>query len=226
MRWTEALEQLGKDGYVVLAGGRPDVWIVEVLASQIGQPLTGTFEQAIGDIIFNPNESRGDGRSIANSQYEMNPHTDGSFDKRAPTDIILQCIAPDQPGYGDTVIVDTQILFARLSSHHLRALSRPLFWFARCERGKHSRVLRPVMDGSDGSVRYREDDKYVIETNTALGAEAIGRFRSLIRNELHQRRFALSVGDIVWMDNRRVLHGRTPLSGRCVRHLRRLRLTR
>ncbi|MBL8295381.1 MAG: TauD/TfdA family dioxygenase [Bryobacterales bacterium] len=222
MNWADVESGFRTRGWTVFRTGCTDLWIAEVIAAKIGRAHDGVFEKAIDVVSFDPGRSLVT-RSIASSSSAMSPHTDGSFEPFPPTDLLFQCIEADESPHGLSTIVTLSSIIQVMSAPHLRALSEPNFFFNRDESGRTSEVRASVISAS-GGVRYRSDPKYRICCDEPCGQEALAELERILQAGSLEERIVLEVGDIMWLNNTSVLHGRTALSGRSSRVIRRLRL--
>jgi alpha-ketoglutarate-dependent taurine dioxygenase len=225
--WAAAEAEFKRRGYVVLRGAERANWALSRLASFIGSQAEGVFEHAISEISFEPGVTPKEG-SLAYSASGLTPHTDGSFEPEPPTDLLMECWRADEPGHGVTTVVDCREIVTLLEKHQVDILTAESFVFGRTEGEKKSVVRVPVLTWREDAphIRYREDSKYAVEALTSAGAAALAALRTRILAEGSQYSVPLAEGDIIWLDNRRALHGRTPLSGLRSRRMRRVRLTR
>ncbi|WP_433513444.1 TauD/TfdA family dioxygenase [Nonomuraea sp. CA-143628] len=135
--------------------------------------------------------------------------------------LFLQCVEPDLPGFGESRVVRAGDLATRLPRDTVEVLGRPEFHFVRCDDSRTALGRGPVLGIGDApTIRFRHDEKYRIRADTAEGAAAVEELSELVRQPSVQRPVSLGRGDILWLDNRRNLHGRTALSGQATRTLR------
>lgn len=160
----------------------------------------------------------GDGTRYSRTNVELAPHTDCSYMSDPFELVAFQMIRPDETG-GESLIVVGSDALAALSPDQVRHLSEPVFSFGE-------RTL-PVTWG-DGLIRYYRTQ---IEEHAQAGAvlppahrEAIDALDAvLVRPEL-QLRYKLEAGEILFINNVRVLHGRTGFAGTSGRLMYRIRV--
>lgn len=223
--WDVVCAEKEEAGFVFVRAGSATT--LESLIGRIGGPYAGPFESEVDYVRFDPSRSQ-QKHSVANSSLEMYPHTDGSFEGQPPTDVILQCVVEDAPAFGRTVLVDLRDVIRGLGADIERLLRCSEFRFFRREASRVSSVIAPIISGPSSVplVRYREDSKYHIETPSRQYTHALAAFRDVVRSCPARFDNDLRPGDMVWIDNERILHGRSALSGRRLRVLRRARLLR
>lgn len=135
-------------------------------------------------------------------------HTDMAQWHIPPRYILLRCMV----GFAEvpTTLVDGLSLIGRLGAANLtRALVRP----RRPMQGKLSllRLLQPIDDG-DHILRW--DQKY-IKAASVTGEQVLGSFRALLASTPNLHVPLRRSGDILLLDNWRMLHGRAQVPDHC-----------
>ena len=216
---------LDSEGYAVWREFGTNLSDLELLASELGEQSDGVFESGVGYIEFIPDkELEG---SIANSKSDMVLHTDGSFERCPPKYIVLQMLESDYHGFGSTQILTAKNLYLEASKVFCNPENYS-FEFSREEHGKVSNTQSTIFhrDNSHEGVhiRFRQDSKYTINALDEHGYELINVIENLIKDGELVTNVCLNQGDVIFLNNHKVLHGRTQLSGKKRRIIRRLRL--
>jgi alpha-ketoglutarate-dependent taurine dioxygenase len=139
-------------------------------------------------------------------------HTDGSFEKNPPKMMMIYCETPAEQG-GLSRICFAEDVYEFLKQNHsetLVELFRPdAFMIKRDDR----EALRSVFEVRDGRIsmafRYGTDVSLQIHPLARAGIAAIIEF---VSDPANYAEFLLDEGQLLLMDNTRVLHGRTVFS--------------
>jgi len=197
---TKAVAVLREQGYLLVRRGGPPV-LVELL-EQLGRVLH--VEEVVATT---------DAQSLVKSADGLSLHTD-----HHSADLIAWlCIAQTDEG-GETILADAVAAYLALEPTHQRALER-------VNLQEHSVFAtdtnhHPVVTFRRGEPRiyysYWLSDEH-------LAAPERAAFEAFAEAVTHQtlHRFLLRPGDILVVDNGRMLHGRTSINGNRARHLRR-----
>lgn len=142
--------------------------------------------------------------SDVGAESSLSLHTENPFHVLPPTFVLLYCLRPDAGSRAGTMLTRVAEVVGRLDDDVRACLRSPVFF----ERGS-SRALdgMPILSGSplDPLARY---DAAWIAADTEQGTAALQSMaRELPRctSEVYLR-----PGDLLALDNRRWLHGRTP----------------
>ena len=166
---------------------------------------------------------------LAYTPIALLAHTDQPYRQPVPGIQLLHCLRNEAPG-GDSTLVDGLVAAQALAAHDPAAHAALVETQAeyRYDMGTDTVVGRgPVLE-YDRSGRFRQ-----IRLNTKIDAplprpdydlDAFYRGRRWLTQRLndpaHQATFRLEPGDVMFIDNLRVLHGRTAFdSSQGVRHL-------
>ena len=146
-------------------------------------------------------------------------HTDMSYVRNPPRLLFMLCVTPDAAGGGLTVLSDCQSAWEPLLARHRRELERPQFRFRHPPNTQEGEIGE-VPISEPGPVRrmwrYRIDSMTVPSSAT----EAVESFSEGLEEGSFQ--FRLRAGDLIVVDNHRMLHGRTafdPAASPTPRHL-------
>jgi hypothetical protein len=168
-----------------------------------------TDEQGVTTLTTLPEVSDA-AAGVYKPDYELMPHTDGSAMEKPSSLIVLSCPHPDPTGGGRSMMVDGKTVYEQLALSDpqlLEELRRPdaatfgatgQFTGAVFERGK---------DGMS-SVRFRYDDQV---TFNRIPRDRLAPMLAIMgANEVS---FGLGRGQGYVIDNSRMLHGRTQITG-------------
>lgn len=219
----EFLDAFYRHGFVVIRNTPAEAGVVEQVANRIGYISGQNFGWTF-DVRSTPNPT-----DLAYTSLGLLAHTDEPYRIEPPGIQLLHCIVNGAIG-GDSTIVDG------LAAAEAMRAATPLLFDALAEIEVEFRYDM----GSDTVVNTgrvfeldRHDRFRSIRLNTKLdvalprpgddiGAWYVARrwLTAWLNDPRHQATFRLEPGDVLFMDNRRVLHGRTafdPLTGH--RHL-------
>jgi len=98
------------------------------------------------------------------------------------------------------------------------------FQFRRIAEGKEASINAPILELVEQSykMRYRNDNNFNLVSLSQDSESALNEFQQLISLPELVVSVQLKVGDVLIVNNYRMLHGRTPLSGKQKRTLQRL----
>ena len=217
----QAAEAVEQQGFARLRLG-PSRTALESFVETVASRRTGTFWGATQDMLYDPQQQVADRQSIAYGAGDLPAHTDGSFETSPPRYLFLQCVEGDITGFGETFVIDGSTVVARLDTADRLTLAQPLFTFRRERDGRATEVTAPIVTRAEfgWTVRYRHDASYRIEPASSVAAAARKHFEIAARASTSVSGPALRVGEVFWIDNARVMHGRTALSGQSRRWVR------
>lgn len=157
---------------------------------------------------------RPDSRALVTSRRALPPHTD----HHRAAYIAWHCIRQTDQG-GDSVLVDARAVWARLTDTHRAALTRVMLFEHSIFPGDDS--THPMVTlNLDGTPRFYYSYWLADRELTPEQKEAFDAFSEEVgAGPTVQLR--LEPGDLLAIDNRRMLHGRTAIEGRPTRWLRR-----
>jgi alpha-ketoglutarate-dependent taurine dioxygenase len=152
-------------------------------------------------------------------------HTDSAYSPQPHAVIALACVHNTDADWGDSVLASVSDVAERLARTEFAALVEMPVVFTKTRSGhveqRHSApVLEPRAPGL--TCRLNLDHLTTDPLTPAVLLAAIDRLADLLADAAVQVK--LRPGDLLLIDNRRVLHGRTPLAGQSGRLLRRLKL--
>lgn len=197
---TQVEQSLRDRGYIVVeeAGHRGLVEVIE----QLGQVLH------VEEVVV-----QAEARSLVKSDRGLSLHTDHH---RADI-IVWHCIAQSDEG-GDTILADALAALRRLTTKQQAALTHVLL--------KEHNVfaddddLHPVLTLRDGRPRIYYSYWLASDDLGATARSALDAFACAVAEE-PTITLRLRPGDVLAIDNGRMLHGRSAIGGSRSRHLRR-----
>jgi alpha-ketoglutarate-dependent taurine dioxygenase len=162
----------------------------------------------------------GDGTRYSRTEQALPAHTDSSFLPEPHELVSFLMVRPGAEG-GESFIVTARDAIASLDGSTRERLRAPRFPFGG--------VLRPILSGdaADPKLRYyrRQIDEEAAGTGALAAAEraALDALDAELERPELQHRFQLAEGEIVLLNNLRVLHGRTGMPATSNRLLYRMR---
>lgn len=221
--WNSKMSSLfKKDGFVLIKINNSSDKLFEKISSSLGsiQKTANSDEKGITNII---DESQNPTNHSVVSSLEFFPHTDGHYLNGVaelndgyykicpPKIILLECIKPAKEG-GESFLVDgKQALLSVLKKEpyhlstlfntdnfnilHRSSLTTGISIFYKMEKKKYG-------------IRYSYDNELLISKKAT---EAVESFNDSHLNKIFHKK--LSEGDLLIIDNTRVLHGRAEFKG-------------
>jgi alpha-ketoglutarate-dependent taurine dioxygenase len=151
-------------------------------------------------------------------------HTDCSNKAVPPNLVAFAMERPDPEGGGESVILSAADLVHELPEDLVSLLRQPVFPFTTKKR-------YPILQGEGDDVQIRY---YRQQINSALGEpctlsdnhqEALDELERYLERSQRSVRFVMQAGEVVIMDNQRVLHGRSAMAANSPRLMHRFRLS-
>jgi gamma-butyrobetaine dioxygenase len=169
-----------------------------------------------------------DASNLAYTGLALGPHTDNPYRDPTPGIQLLHCICADAGG-GETTLVDGFAVAHSVRATHPDAfdlLCTTEVGFRYRGGGADLRATFPVLrldsHGRPAEVRWNTRSCEPFRFDEGLVARYYCAYRAFGRTAVEPRlvrRLALGPGDVVIMDNLRVLHGRTAVVSAGARHL-------
>jgi len=212
-----------RDGYLLLRGlpispERGAEACLALIGSRLGA-IAGYAQEKKGALFHDivPQRSEEDRQSAASSKAALALHTERCFHPFLPSHVLLACVRPDPGRAALTVIASVRRMLPGIPDRWLPVLRRPLFRtgidysFGNVTAQKANGPVMSVLYGSrsDPCLRYDLDlmDGLTVPARAALGAVARAAQRACIG-------VPLAAGDLLVIDNRRAVHGRTAFVAR------------
>jgi L-asparagine oxygenase len=189
-----------------------------MIGSRLGH-LVSYIQEKNGDLFQNlaPVKSQEAIQSSSGSQTRLQFHRETVFHPYAPEYLLLCCLRPDHEQLAETTFACINHALPLLSSEHRQLLFQPLYRtgidysFGNVLTVKGNGPVLPVLYGnpSDPFLNYDEDlmEALTPEANAALEAlkAAVAQVYQGVK---------LNVGDLLCIDNRRTVHGRSSFTPR------------
>ena len=166
--------------------------------------------------------------NLADSSRALSPHTDNPYRDSVPSLQIIHCIEEDSEGGGDSILVDGFAVASSscLSEESFHALSTLPARFRYVDHGKREvlQSTRHVLETSMMNEYYSKVRRVHFNDRSIVGPcalldlneqsefwKAFQEFQKLSSRNDFTGTFRLSPGDCLFLNNNRVLHGRTAL---------------
>lgn len=220
---AEVLSAFWRLGFAVLTDTPTTPGSLADLAGSFGIVRPTNFGKLF-DVFSKPNPV-----DLAYTPRELTAHTDNPYRRPVPGIQFLHCLENDAEG-GESTLVDGLAAFNDLKGFdpdgHEALCSIPVTY--RYQYGEERLVDRsPILetDATGEFVGIRNSDR--LDFVDAIDPEALDVFyagrlglRQILNDPTRRATFLLSKGDLMMMDNRRLLHGRLSYSlGSGSRHL-------
>ena len=151
--------------------------------------------------------------TLGRTSSALEPHTDASFEEDPFNLVLLYCVRSDGEG-GDSLIITADDIVENLTAEAHQALKSPVYPF-----GKY---VVPVIGEADGAqtIRYyrtqldlqmsrRKDDGFELSQESR---DALTTLDTTMRDLSIQFRFHFEPRDLLFVHNKRAVHGRTSFS--------------
>ena len=207
-----------RDGYLLLRGMPfTDSENCEACLALVGSRLgdLAGYAQEQGGALFHdvvPEKSEEREQSAASSRVRLKLHTERCFHPYMPSHVLLGCLRPDPAGKGLTEVASARRLLPRVAARHLPVLFEPRYRtgidysFGNIATRKGNGPVLPVLYGSpdDPCLRYDLDLMVGLDSRAreALAAVKRATLRACVG-------ISLRTGDLLVIDNRRAVHGRS-----------------
>ena len=207
----EALDAFWTLGFVVFTGTPAEPGMLETIASRFGIVRETNFG-LLFDVFSKPNPV-----DLAYTPIELKAHTDNPYRRPVPSIQFLHCLVNDAVG-GESTLVDGFAAFedfSKIDPEGHRALTETMVTF-RYHFGDErlvdrSPILETSADGTFAGIRNSDRLDFVDAVDPdVLDVFYRGRagLRELLNDPSRRATFLLSPGDVMMMNNRRLLHGR------------------
>ncbi len=208
----EFLTAFFRHGYVVLRNASTEPGTVARIAERLGY-LVGTNFGPVFDVRVEEQPT-----DLAFTSIELLAHTDLPYRQPVPGIQMLHCLINEAPG-GDSTLVDglaaASALYETSPAMHAAMVNTELDF--RYDTGADTVVNRGYILDYDPNGRFRQIrfntkiDEPILQPGLDLDAFYDGRrwLTQWLNDKAHQVTFRLEPGDVMFMDNHRVLHGRT-----------------
>ena len=180
---------------------------------QWGEPY-GYIQEQNGRVVQNlfPIASTASEQISSSSTTPLELHTETAFHPYRPDLLVLLCVRGDATA--GTVFSRLAAALPLLGPHHIEALHEPAFTTTldlsfQNQQQSDSIVTTPVLFDEGTRITF---DLTLMKATTAEGDSALQALTKAILRV--QERIVLAAGDVLAMNNHRVVHGRTPFTPR------------
>lgn len=184
-----------------------------MVGSRLGH-LVSYIQEKNGDLFQNlaPVKRDEDVQASSGSKTRLQFHRETVFHPYPPEFLLLFCLRPDHDRLAETTYASIAHALPLLSDAHFNLLFEPLFRtgidysFGNKEGVKANGPVLPVFYGrrNDPFLNYDED---LMEGTTPAAQEALNALKQAIAS--CYKGVKLDVGDLLCIDNRRTVHGRS-----------------
>lgn len=171
----------------------------------------------VRDLVWRPEDG---------AQPPLRLHTDSVFTAEPNALMALACLTPAAAGAGTSLLVHVDDVLDGLSEADAEVLaSRPVLFVKERDGVVQQTWSGPVLgDGPRGrTIRFHRE--HAVASDDDELARALVRLVEVIDEVARPASRALAANDVLVLDNRRVLHARTAVSGSETRALRRVKMT-
>lgn len=189
-----------------------------MIGSRLGH-LVSYIQEKNGDLFQNlaPVKTQEKIQSSGSSRTRLQFHRETVFHPYAPEYLLLFCLRPDHDRVAETTYASITHALPLLSTHHRQLLFQPLYRtgidysFGNVQTVKGNGPVLPVLYGNpnDPFLNYDED---LMEALTPAAEEALNALKEAIAQVY--RGIKLDTGDLLCIDNRRTVHGRSAFTPR------------
>lgn len=196
----------------------------------ISESLTVGFGQFFGHPFGYPDEKQGERihnivpvpeheyeNSNASSEGDFELHVDNAAVSPRPDVFVLSCVRSDPHGQAQTYIADARAILAHLDEATIAALREPTFEIRTPTSFTPDSWQwvgpRPALSGPS-SMPEIWLNLYNVRTLTKRAEQALDAVRRAVQCPGVTEGVCLRPGDVLIVDNRRVMHGRHPFSAK------------
>lgn len=189
-----------------------------MIGSRLGH-LVSYIQEKNGDLFQNlaPVKGQETIQSSGGSQTRLQFHRETVFHPYAPEYLLLFCLRPDHDRIAETTYASITHALPLLSDEHRSLLFQPLYRtgidysFGNLQTVKGNGPVLPVLYGNpdDPFLNYDED---LMEALTPEAQDALDALKAAIAQVY--RGVKLDTGDLLCIDNRRTVHGRSSFTPR------------
>jgi L-asparagine oxygenase len=186
-------------------------------ASFYGFPIAFTQEQN-GALIQNvyPAKNTETQQISSSSKVELGLHTETAFHRYKPTAVLLLCLRGDLNAV--TTYADVTEIVRHLSPETLTILTKPMFTTSidesfRTNGESDLEIVCSILKESQETPTYEICyDEALMKGLNEQATNALGELKQAIDKSIQE--ITLDTGDLLVMDNTRVIHGRLPFKAR------------
>lgn len=226
--------KLNNDGFVVIstdladfAPPTPTSLSEHYEGPYYAEAMLALISQTLGSVQILPHQHNGkpfhdimpmsafrDEQTSGSSGVMLEMHTELSFVKNPPEYLLLYCIRPDKEGIAETHLYDSLLALTLLSVQHCAKLSAPNFQFIFDANATQDNLDQnpdfPIIDKKTSRLL-----RFDADTCRPSDQEAKDAFDALKQTLLINRSsIRLSTGELLLIDNKRMVHSRSPFQAR------------
>jgi len=221
-KYRFSLRSLEKDGYVLLDFvNKNHLSNLDYLRERLlvflnlfGRPKSYYDQPLVMDVKPNPDLEE----TSYGSTKPLTPHTDLSWIKIPPKYIALYCIKPDLLGGGKTILAESKKILKSLSRNEMQELMNVHLKFLPPTHIPDSPSISPILENIDGEEVFKLNYRVIRFFNNSLGEN----LKRII--EMNLEYIQLLEGQLLIIDNHKMLHGRTFFEVPSIRHFYRIYL--
>lgn len=207
--------------------------VLLALSLGLGTPTSIGNGDLIHDVTPRPPEQQGD---VSSTRSAFALHTDSATLARPHDYVALACVEAAEDRGGESKLMHVDSLYAaicaRFGSGMPKLLEAPIFPFPLIDppqrRGiQQVPILTPTENG--WTIRYRREFlaaglRHKPRSLSTRHHAALVALNTILAAESLHLSYSLARGDVLIVDNHRVLHGRTAIHSHALRRLRRLKI--
>lgn len=176
----------------------------------LGQPFNYIQEEG-GNIFRNirPTQENTDEQTSDSSNAILELHTETAFHPIKPDFLMLYCLRTDRDGKAYTLVSDLCKVLAELDEETILELEKDQFRaaidysFGNFNWDKYTPIAEPIIYQDRTRVTY----EHFMIANSPEGQKALEKMTYAVRKV--QEKILLQPGDLLIIDNKRAIHGRT-----------------
>ncbi|KAF1316769.1 Trimethyllysine dioxygenase, partial [Globisporangium splendens] len=215
-----AMQDLHKYGLVMVTNTPSSMDETEAFSRKIGFVLRTIYGEMW---TTNPQTEDQEYNDTASTNMELLHHTDGTYMRDPPGLQIFNCVAQAGEG-GESRYIDAFHVIEKLRAQNPAAygfLSTTPLNYHHFDNDAHLATMEPIIrvDHADNVVQFRHND-YDRAPLTHLSFDDVQRFyeyhrelMTIIRDPAMEATVKLRVGEMIVVDNQRVMHGRNAFDG-------------
>ena len=184
-------------------------------ANSCGFPVSYMQEQE-GQLIHNivPTHKTEYGQISTSSKNDLYLHTELAFHPYQPSHVVLLCLRGDETA--GTTIASASEIVSHLDSESIDLLKQPFFETGidesfQNEKNKNFKLVTPILIED---ATHKDDMRWTMNFDWQLmspmnedAGNALNEFKSAVTNSI--KTIILNRGDLMMIDNKRAIHGRT-----------------
>ncbi|RHZ89474.1 hypothetical protein Glove_13g167 [Diversispora epigaea] len=195
--------------------------------------LTG-FSQLLGEIYCHADELGGNlihnvcpekGLEVSNtgggSEKQLNFHIENAYFRFRPDYLALFCLRNDHEKHALTTLIDARDMIKKLTDEDIEILRQPLFSMRTPEsfEKEYGKILwsepRPIISGPSSSPEIIMRPSFEMKTLSQNATRVLATInKKILDSNIPSHNIKLEPGDLVIINNRRAIHGRSRFTPR------------